>query len=399
MFALMKSPTSASNVIVSVCAGTPAEMGFAQGSALKEKIRHARVDVLTGLEAFRLQQPRWMPFWAYRWCAEWKASHFLAGPLLRDCPEMSQRMVGIARGSGLNLKSIHLFNALEPLLSSVGDCTSCPGACSAIAVRGRRSTNGEAMIARNFDYLPLVQPYYIIRDSRPKSRKRAIEFTTAPLAGSVDGMNETGLTITYNYAFTTDQPKQAAPPISMLISEALEQCSTVTEAAKWITSRPRWGGGLLMLADADGDIASLELSSSRSHLRRPPPGEDMLFHSNAASSACMREVEAPRDAVYNDRAPTPLRGRRLHESSEMRDRRFAQLLGRSETFSADDLAAIMADHGPDGVPGDHTPCVHSAYWQTTAVFPQITANARGLRFRLPRPIRGYRSLASIGTVA
>ena len=49
-----------------------------------------------------------------------------------------------------------LFNALEPVLSSVGGCTACPGACSAVAVRGSRSITGEPMVARNFDYLPLI---------------------------------------------------------------------------------------------------------------------------------------------------------------------------------------------------------------------------------------------------
>ena len=60
------------------------------------------------------------------------------------------------------------------------------------------------MVARNFDYLPLIQPYYLIRESRPQGRLRAFEFTTAPLVGAVDGMNEAGLCITYNYGFTTD---------------------------------------------------------------------------------------------------------------------------------------------------------------------------------------------------
>ena len=75
------------------------------------------------------------------------------------------------------------------------------------------------MVARNFDYLPLIQPYYLIRESRPQGRLRALEFTTAPLAGAVDGMNEAGLCITYNYGFTTDEPTRPAAPISMAISE------------------------------------------------------------------------------------------------------------------------------------------------------------------------------------
>jgi predicted choloylglycine hydrolase len=362
----MLTKSAASQVVESICHGSPRQMGLSQGAAMQDKIRAARDDVLIDLEAFRLQQPWWMPFEAYRWLAEQKAFLLLTNTVRRDYPAMKQRLAGLAEGAGVSLKSIYLFNALEPLLSLVGGCTACPGACSAVAVRGRRSATGEPIIARNFDYLPLVQRYYLVRESRPEGKKRAFEFTVAPLAGAVDGMNEDGLCLTYNYAFTTDAASTVSAPISMPISEALENCSTVSEAADWIASRPRWGGGLLMLADATGDIASLELSTTRSRLRRPAAGEDVVFHTNAFSSAHMRDVQIPSEATYTARAPTPLRGRRLHQSSELRDKRFRQLLGENEILGADELATLMADHGPSGAPGDFTPCVHGSYWQTTA---------------------------------
>jgi len=133
------------------CLGSPREMGLAQGAALQSKIRSAHQDVLRKLEAFRLQQPRWLPYRAYRWLAKQKAWRFLAGPLSRDYPAVSQRLSGIAEGAGVSLKEIYLLNSLEPFLSLVGDCTTCPGACSTVAVRGRRSAMGEPIIAHNFD--------------------------------------------------------------------------------------------------------------------------------------------------------------------------------------------------------------------------------------------------------
>jgi hypothetical protein len=348
-------------------------MGHAQGVALRAKIRAARRD-LRQLEGFRLRQPRWLPYHAYRWLSEHRAWQHLA----HHEPALHERLRGLAAGAGLRPRTIALFNALEPLLSSVGGCTSCPGACSAVAVRGRRSATGEPIIAHNFDYLPLAQPYYLVRDSRPEGKRRALEFTTAPLLGAVDGINDAGLCITYNYAFTTDRSPVPAAPISMAISAALERCGTVAEAADWIAAQPRWGGGLLMLADATGDIASLELSSTRSHLRRPAAGEDVLFHANAVSSPQVREVQVPWDAVYDERAPTPLRGRRLHQSSELRGARFRQLLDATEVFGTAELAALMADHGPAGTPGDFTVCVHGSYWYTTACL-QFFPRSRRLR--------------------
>ena len=384
-----QSPPTAIEV---VCAGDPRELGAAQGAGSRAKI-HAAREALPRLEAFRLQQPWFLPYPLYRSIAEGKASRYLAAALDRDYPAISRRITGLAEGSGLSRKSICLFNALEPLLSSVGGCTACPGACSAVAVRGRRSATGEAVIARNFDYLPLVQPFYLLRDCRPTGELRALEFTIAPLAGTVDGMNEHGLCITYDYAFTTDDPPAASAPISMAISEALSRCRTITEAADWIASRPRYGGGLLMLADATGDIASLELSSTRSHLRRPESGEDELFHTNAFTADRMREVQVPWEAVYTNTAPTPLRGRRLHRSSELRNHRFAELLRNADgPLGPDELGAIMGDHGAAGNPDDFTPCVHGSYWATTACL-QLFTRSRRVRVAYDSPCRAeYREI-------
>lgn len=124
----MQTNIASSKVVEVRCFGSPKEMGLAQGAALQSKIRSAHEDALRKLEAFRLQQPRWLPYRAYRWLAEQKAWRFLASPLSRDYPAMSQRLSGIAEGAGVSLRAIYLLNALEPFLSLVGGCTTCPGA-------------------------------------------------------------------------------------------------------------------------------------------------------------------------------------------------------------------------------------------------------------------------------
>lgn len=369
--------SSGSAVNKIVCAGDPAAMGFAQGASEKNRIRDAS-HAIAQLEPFRLQQPVWLPYRAYRWLAKRRAKSLIEKPLAQEYPAMRERLLGIAAGAGVSANTLYLFNAIEPLLSSVGGCTASPAACSAVAIRARRSATGEPIVARNFDYLPLAQPFYLLRENRPQGKLRSLEFTSAPLVGAVDGMNEAGLCITYDYAYTTDEPLSPAAPISLAISEALESCRTVAEAADSIVSRPRWGGGLLMLCDADGDLASLELSSTRSHLRRAPQGEDVLFHTNAFSDGSMKEVQIPSDAVYSVRAARALRGQRLHQSSEMRDQRFTELLHSIDVLGIDDLAAVMADHGPDGTPTADTPCVHSSYWYTTACL-QFFPRSRQIR--------------------
>jgi hypothetical protein len=293
---------------------------------------------------------------------------FLEEPLKRDFPDAHRRMSGISAGSKVSMRMLHLLHALEPMMSDLKRCAAAPvlGGCSAVAVRGKRSATGEPIIARNFDYLPVVQALYTVRESRPQNGLRSLDFTIAPFAGAVDGVNEKGLCITYDYAYVTDFSGIGTAPISVAISEALQRCATVTEAADWISSRPRWGGAILMLADAGGDIASLELSNSRSQLRRPDLGTDVLFHTNTFFTEEMRSVEIASEAYFTDGAPPPLRGRRIQESATVRNNRFGQLLNERETFDTDTLTKIMADHETGGRPGDTAICKHSDYWNPTA---------------------------------
>jgi hypothetical protein len=298
---------------------------------------------------------------------------------------MAQRLTGMAAGAGVRLDFLYLLNAMEAVMSSVEAMTAIPAfaACSALAVRGGRSLDGEPVIAKNFDYLPLVRPLYAVRDSRPAGGLRSLDFTLAPMVGTVDGLNEAGLAITYNYAFTIDTA-DPAPTISMAIAQALAQCRTVEEAALFLGSYPRWGGAMLMLADAAGDLASLELSSTRSSLRRPAADEELIFHTNVFTSDELQAVEISRDAVYTKRAPRALVGERVLESPERRADRFGELLQDPAPLGPSELTAIMADHGPTGIPDDNTICMHGSYWHTTATV-QLLPRTRRLRVAYDNP--------------
>jgi hypothetical protein len=353
-------------------------MGVAQGQSLAGSIR-ATVEVLRDLEAFRLKQPRWLPFPWFRRIAARAARRSVAPAVARSCPDAYERVRGIASGSEVAEGSLWLLNAMEGLLGSVKGNTVIPPpcGCTAIAIRGRLSAGGEPAIAHNFDYLPRIQPYHVIRESRPSGRYRSLEFTAAPLAGALDGVNEKGLAVTYNYAWTTDEGKPA-PTLSMLISEVLASCETVDEAVGRFRARPRWGSGLLMLADREGDMASVELANTQTEVRRAQGGEDFLFHTNKFKCERTVAVEVPADAVYNSRSPVALRGQRVLESPLKRDERLAELLGESGPLDLGALGALMADHGADGQPSGTTVCMHGEYWVTTTCV-QCLPRSRALR--------------------
>ena len=196
-------------------------MGFVQGKACRTKLSLLGT-LLQQLEGFRLAQPRWLPYRLFLRYCEGRATRMVRTPLIRDDGDCHARLEGIGRGSGVRLRLLYLINALECLMASPRRCTVIPplGVCSAVAVRGKRSATGGALIARNFDYLPLVQPLYTLRESRPAGQNRSLDFTMAPVAGAVDGVNERGLCITYDYGFAIDDAHGSGPPISASISAA-----------------------------------------------------------------------------------------------------------------------------------------------------------------------------------
>lgn len=361
-----------------ICSGDAFEMGVAQGAALQREMIALR-EAYAQFEAVQLLKPWWIPFPLFLRLAEYKAKGALRSHLLQGFSDMDLRLRGIADGAEVRRETLYLMNFAEVMLASTEDCTTIPplGGCSAVALRGGRSDGGEPIVAHNFDYLKLVRPFYVIRESRPDNGYRALEFTAAPLVGAVDGINEKGLCITNNYGYTTDE-QMPGPTMTMLVAAALGRFETVAGATRWISEQPRWGGGILMLADATGDIASLELSGMRSNLRRPVEGEDAICHTNTYHSDSLKAVEVDDRAVFNDRAPKALRGTPVHESSHQRDARFAELLAGNEALSPDQLSALMADHGPLGRPTENTVCMHSDYWHTTACL-QLFPKSRRLR--------------------
>jgi hypothetical protein len=360
-----------------VCAGEPFAMGVAQGGRLASQIR-GTYEVLRDIEAFRLKQPWWLPFSWFRRRAGREARTTVAPLINAAAADQYQRVQGIARGSGLGESPLWLLHALEGLLANVRDITDIPppSGCSALAVRGRMSATGEPVISHNFDYLAVVQPHYTVRETRPSAGYRSIEFTVAPLAGALDGVNERGLAVTYNYAQTIDEGTPG-PTISMRISQLLARYETVPAALDWLASCPRWGSGLLMLADAQGNIASQELTPTQADVRLPGEAEDCLFHTNKLRCDRTKVVEVSEQAVFNPRAPRPLRGHRVLDSSRARNARFVGLLAAAGRLDLDGLGSIMADHGRDGQ-GTDSICMHSDYWTTTACI-QCLPRSRALR--------------------
>lgn len=379
------------------CCGDARAMGRQQGEALRDNIREA-IKEIGRLEAFQLLRPRWMPMGLFRKLAEAKAHRFMrnafrnagqrnAGDVRtgRESPgeftvgrDMAQRFQGICEGAGLPASRLALCCLLEAVMSDLtGSSRKQPSGlqagCSAIAVTGPASKDGHARVMHNFDHVPAVQRFFTVRRSSPAGKLRSIEFTLSPLLGAVDGLNEAGLGVTCNYAYVADQLSEA-PTITMLIGHVLAEATTVSDAVQIIASQPRAGGGLLMLADSHGDVQSLEVSNSRVEARDADDG--FLFHTNRLQCGKMAALEIDSDAHYDHRAPSLLRGRRVHESADLRAKAIQASVAGRLPLSLDDMQQILSGH----VHGDscNSVCMHGDYWSTTAC-TQLLPKERKLR--------------------
>ena len=360
-----------------VCAGTPYEMGRIQGQAIADKVAGCR-DALRTLESFQLLRPGWMPYSLFLRTASRRAEKSLSRAVEAGSPAAHARLLGIADGSRVPARELWLVQTLEALLGSVeGVTSSLPlGACSTVCFDESSSPVGEPLIWHNFDYASMIGPYLTVRESRPIDGYRSIEFTAAPLCGAIDGVNEKGLAMTYNYGMSTE-PARPNPTISMRISETLAHAATVDEAVEYLQGCVRWGAGLLMVADASGSASSLELTCTRQGVRRPADGQPLL-HTNKYHLEQTIECEVGEQVVFDARAPRSLRGERVLDSPKLREARLQDLLAQAGQIDLSGLQTIMSDHGGSESGSLNTICMHSDYLQTSACI-QCLPRSRTLR--------------------
>jgi len=348
------------DVDLQVFSGTHHELGVQQGRASRNQLEQA-ARALPVVRPVRLAKPRLLPTRLFLWLAKRRATKLLHDDITTYYPRQAERSEGIAEGGELDMPTLLLYQFMELLVSPGESNYSVPG-CTSIALEPGRTTIGETIIAKNFDYPNDFSPYHLTCISDPQGRYRTLGCTKAVLPGMLDGMNEHGLTATYNYGYATDTPRHYAP-ISVMIQEMLETCRNVDQAVDFMTHAKRAGGALLTIGDPDGSIVSLEISSNHAVTRSPERGQ--IVNTNHYRTEEMRRWEIPTDAIFSGKTPKEYHGSRVHESSERRLGRIQELLKDPGKLDEDDITTILRDHGEDNQPSNLTVCQHGDFLGTT----------------------------------
>lgn len=154
----------------------------------------------------------------------------------------------------------YLTDRLKALEQAEG-CTAWAAACSA-------TRDGEPIMAKNRDYRPDHQPLQCLARIKPRRGHTYLCLTSAGSPGVFSsGINAAGLATADTHVVSKD----IGPGIARysLMMQILERFSTTTEAIAYVKTVPHFGDGTIVLADAQGNLAAVEMAHSAQTVRNP----------------------------------------------------------------------------------------------------------------------------------
>jgi isopenicillin-N N-acyltransferase-like protein len=258
-------------------AGTPGQIGAAHGESQRERIREY-ADVFLGFmvknAAVSITEES---MWA-RWAPQ-------VGVNQRMAPALIEEMQGIARGAGLPFERIFLLNSLLDLnCFRYFDMLDNFGACSTFAVVSEAGT-GKTLIGQTYDMAEFHQKYVTLLRLKPSQGPRQLVFTFCGIVGAA-GQNEHGIAVNINYLSARDAGYGRLHSVTVrqiLAQKALADALTPPVCA------PRAGGAHYLIADAHGNINSIETTATK-HAIFYPEG-NAIGHTNHYLAPRLQDVE------------------------------------------------------------------------------------------------------------
>jgi hypothetical protein len=244
--------------------GTPYEMGYQQGTLLKEHIRQSvhyllevkgqegKVEVL----GHELLKPRDV----VRFIIE-RQRKFVR-------PELLEELDGVADGSGLSREDARIANFIPELFH-----------CSGFAVMNKATKNGTLYHGRVLDYAIdwQLQDHAVLVVAEPVGGIPFVNVTYAGFIGSVTGMNVQGISI--GEMGGRGLGHWDGVPMAFLVREVLERAKTLDEAIAIFRDQPRTCQYFYVVADGKTNQAlGMEASWNKFELVKPGQANERLPH-------------------------------------------------------------------------------------------------------------------------
>jgi hypothetical protein len=175
----------------------------------------------------------------------------------------------IAKAAGVDRKALVVGNTFFDIKKIF--------ACSALLVEADRSATGGPLMGRNLDYpsLGYVHQHTLVTVYRPKGKHAFASIGFPGLVGCLSGMNDAGLSVAILEVFQVKDGEPTfdpeAMPYALCYRKILEECTTIDEAYKLLSSLRRTTTTNLVVADRTG-VAVFEVAPSRVERRKPVNG-------------------------------------------------------------------------------------------------------------------------------
>lgn len=289
--------------------GSPFEIGYAHGLALREQIQKNFVLYLSMIRNNTgLAEPAILEM-ARRFIPEIKKS----------APELLEELDGISKGADLSFETILTLNSRSEL--AFPDQLS--GQCTVIGLTAERTGDGHAVIAQNWDWLPAVKANSAFFRIAPDNGPRALVLAEAGQVGKL-GFNEHGLGLVINLLVSTGI--RFGVPTHVVLRQLLA-AADIDEALDR-AKRTRWASSChMLLGDADGGIIGLEASPFG--VAEVLPRNGAIVHTNHFCDPLM---------TANDLAPD------LLPDSIIRFDRANQLLAERSKWDSAGIKQLLSDH-------------------------------------------------------
>jgi isopenicillin-N N-acyltransferase-like protein len=234
-------------------------------------------------------------------------------------PGFVEELHGIAEGADVSFEDAWLLNCYEAVIEShYLSCTS-------LAVRDDCTASGHVLLAHNEDWVSVDRDHVYLVRADPEHGPAFIGMSYGPLLVNV-GLNEEGIGVAVNSVHATDA-RVGVPRI--LFSRAILAATVIGEAIRACLPHHRAGGYHYLLADAHGELYSIESSATAHAVLYGDDG--WLVHTNHYLSSKMQALEQP--GIYSGSHVRLNRARRLL---------YTQM--KKGQVTLDSLQAVLQDH-------------------------------------------------------
>jgi isopenicillin-N N-acyltransferase-like protein len=187
-------------------------------------------------------------------------------------PEHDAEVKALAKESAIDGRQMMLAQCFLDL--------SAMTACSTVTLPVEAAPDGVARFGRNLDFpsFDIADRSTVILACRPAGRFAFVSIGWPGLIGVLSGMNEHGLCVA-NMEVTRPLRLPSAMPYTLLYRSVLERCRTTDEAIALLERTPRQSANNLMVMDAAGNRAVVEITPAAVRVRRGKAGK-ALFSTN-----------------------------------------------------------------------------------------------------------------------